>query len=75
MKLKAGVAKGRDLAFRRENNLRILNGVLDVVLFQNSADDNTTRETQFPEVGNPEALTGSSRNIETSFRRKTWFPN
>src|SRR5881392_2091024 len=75
MKLKAGVAKGRDLAFRRENNLRILNGVLDVVLFQNSAGDNTTRETQFPEVGNTEALTGSSRNIETSFRRKTRFPN
>ena len=59
MKLKAGVAKGRDLAFRRENNLRILNGVFDVVLFQNSAGDNTTRETQFPEVGNTEALTGS----------------
>jgi len=34
MKLKAGVAKRRDLPFRRENNLRILNGVFDVVLFQ-----------------------------------------
>jgi len=36
MKLKAGVAKGSDLALRRENNLRILNRVFDVVLFQMS---------------------------------------
>jgi hypothetical protein len=75
MKLKAGVAKGRDLPFRRENNLRILNGILDIVLFQNPAADHTTKEAQFPEVHNPEALTGSSRNIDTSFRRKTRFPN
>ena len=54
MKLKAGVAKGRDLPFRRENNLRILNGVFDIVLFQDCADENTTKEAQFPEVGDPE---------------------
>jgi hypothetical protein len=36
MKLKAGVAKARDLPLRRENNLRILNRVFDVVLFQMS---------------------------------------
>jgi hypothetical protein len=34
MKVKAGVTKGRNLPFRRENNLRILNRVLYVVLFQ-----------------------------------------
>ena len=48
MKLKAGVAKGRDLPFRRENNLRILNGVFDVVLFQNSAGEDTTKQAQVP---------------------------
>jgi hypothetical protein len=51
MKLKTGVAKGGDLPFRRENNLRILNGVLDIVLFQNSAGDDTMVEAQYPEVG------------------------
>src|SRR5438105_9871641 len=50
MKLKAGVAKGRDLPFRRENNLRILNGVFDVVLFQNSTAYSTTTEARFPAV-------------------------
>ena len=34
MKLKTGVAKGRDLPLWCENNLRILNRVLDIVLFQ-----------------------------------------
>ena len=34
MKLKAGITKGRDLLFGRENNLRILNRVFDIVLFQ-----------------------------------------
>ena len=36
MKLKTGVAKGRDLPLWRENNLRILNRVFDVVFFQMS---------------------------------------
>ena len=45
MKLKAGVAKGRDLPLRRENNLRILNGVFDIVLFQNSVRKDTMKET------------------------------
>ena len=34
MKLKPGVAKGRDLPLRRENHLRILNRIFDIVLFQ-----------------------------------------
>src|SRR5947207_2006138 len=56
MKFEVGVAKGRDLSFRRENNLRILNGVLDIVLFQDCADENTTKEAQFPEDGDPEQI-------------------
>src|SRR5438874_13496184 len=56
MKLKAGVAKGRDLPFRRENNLRILNGVFDIVLFQNSAGKNTTEAAQYREAGNPKIV-------------------
>ena len=63
MKLKTGVAKGGDLPFRRENNLRILNGVLDIVLFQDCADENTTKEAQFPEVGNLRQLSTGPRSI------------
>src|SRR5207249_11454755 len=63
MNLEVGVAKGRDLSFRRENNLRILNGVLDIVLFQDCAHENTIKEAQFPEVGDPEQIVDRPRSI------------
>ena len=68
MKLKAGVAKGRDLPFRRENNLRILNGVLDIVLFQNSVRDDTTADTQYPEVGDRPGITRVFREAQKERR-------
>jgi len=69
VKLKTGVAKSRDLPFRRENNLRILNGVLDIVLFQNSVREDTTAETQYPEVGDPPGITWVSREAVQKERR------
>src|SRR5439155_23972242 len=63
MKLEVGVAKGRDLSFRREDNLRILNGVLDIVLFEDCAHENTTKEAQAPEVGDPEQIVHRPRSI------------
>jgi len=71
MKLKAGVAKGRDLPFRRENNLRILNGVLDIVLFQNSVRDDTTADTQYPEVGDRSGITRVFREAAQKERRSS----
>ncbi len=70
MKLKAGVAKGRDLLFRRQNNLRILNGIFDVVLFQNSVRKDTTAEAPYPEVGDPQQIADRSGPI----RRLASYP-
>jgi len=41
MELETGGAKGRDLPFRRENHLGILERVFNIVLLQNIAGEDT----------------------------------
>jgi hypothetical protein len=48
VKLEAGVPEGRDLPFGREDDLRVLERVFDVVLFQLRAQDTSDEKNCYP---------------------------